>query len=161
MTKQPGTAIILSILTELWGNQSMGIKVTKFGGSSLADASQFKKVIEILRADEERRYVVPSAPGKRFKEDDKITDLLYHCYDLATTGKNIDVAFEPIRTRYTQIVRSLGFLMTLPRSLTRSTAILPPAQKGLCRLARRVSQRLDYGRCARLGFCGRRRGHSL
>ena len=86
----------------------MGIKVTKFGGSSLADASQFKKVIEILRADEERRYVVPSAPGKRFKEDDKITDLLYHCYDLATTGKNIDVAFEPIRTRYTQIVQQLG-----------------------------------------------------
>lgn len=51
---------------------------------------------------------VPSAPGKRFKEDDKITDLLYHCYDLATTGKNIDVAFEPIRTRYTQIVQQLG-----------------------------------------------------
>ena len=86
----------------------MKIKVAKFGGSSLADAKQFRKVLAILHEDESRRYVVPSAPGKRFKEDDKITDLLYHCYDLATTGKSIDRAFEPIRTRYTQIVRQLG-----------------------------------------------------
>ena len=56
-------------------------KVVKFGGSSLADAKQFKKVADIIHADPERRYVVPSAPGKRFKEDTKVTDMLYRCYD--------------------------------------------------------------------------------
>ena len=59
------------------------IKVTKFGGSSLASASQFKKVADIILVDETRRYVVPSAPGKRFPEDVKVTDMLYACYDLA------------------------------------------------------------------------------
>ena len=53
--------------------------VTKFGGSSLADAGQFQKVKSILLLDPNRQYVVPSAPGRRFKEDDKVTDLLYRC----------------------------------------------------------------------------------
>ena len=57
--------------------------VTKFGGSSLADAGQFAKVKSILQLDARRQYVVPSAPGRRFKEDDKITDLLYKCHRLA------------------------------------------------------------------------------
>ena len=52
-------------------------KVVKFGGSSLADANQFRKVADIIRSDKERRYVVPSAPGKRFKDDVKVTDMLY------------------------------------------------------------------------------------
>ncbi len=55
----------------------MSIKVTKFGGSSLANATQFKKVKDIITADSTRRYVVPSAPGKRNSKDSKITDLLY------------------------------------------------------------------------------------
>ena len=54
--------------------------VTKFGGSSLADAEQFAKVRRILSLDPARRYVVPSAPGRRFKEDEKVTDLLYRCH---------------------------------------------------------------------------------
>ena len=58
-------------------------KVVKFGGSSLASAEQFRKVGEIIRADESRRYVVPSAPGKRFSADTKVTDLLYQCYQSA------------------------------------------------------------------------------
>ncbi|MDD6845356.1 MAG: aspartate kinase, partial [Clostridia bacterium] len=53
------------------------VKVVKFGGSSLASADQFKKVGNIIRSDESRRFVVPSAPGKRFKEDTKVTDMLY------------------------------------------------------------------------------------
>ena len=65
-------------------------KVVKFGGSSLASAEQFKKVGEIIRADEGRRYVIPSAPGKRFNEDIKVTDMLYQCYALAQEGKNFD-----------------------------------------------------------------------
>ena len=64
-------------------------KVVKFGGSSLASAEQFKKVGNIIRADKERKYVVPSAPGKRFSNDTKVTDMLYACYDLADQGKVI------------------------------------------------------------------------
>ena len=52
-------------------------KVVKFGGSSLASAEQFKKVGNIILADETRRYVVPSAPGKRYSGDTKVTDMLY------------------------------------------------------------------------------------
>jgi len=55
------------------------IKITKFGGSSVADAEQFKKVKAIIEADPSRRFVVSSASGKRFKGDNKITDLLYLC----------------------------------------------------------------------------------
>ena len=85
----------------------MGIRVTKFGGSSLADAGQIKKVADILHSDSSRRYTVPSAPGKRHSEDDKITDLLYRCHDIATTGKKIDPVFEQIRARFMQIAREL------------------------------------------------------
>lgn len=52
-------------------------KVVKFGGSSLASAEQFRKVGDIIREDSARRYVVPSAPGKRFSKDTKVTDMLY------------------------------------------------------------------------------------
>ena len=62
-------------------------KVVKFGGSSLASAEQFQKVEAIIRRDPERRYVVPSAPGKRFDSDNKVTDMLYACYHLAENGK--------------------------------------------------------------------------
>ena len=58
------------------------IKVVKFGGSSLASAEQFAKVGKIIQADKERRYVVPSAPGKRNAKDTKVTDMLYACYAL-------------------------------------------------------------------------------
>ena len=57
------------------------IKVVKFGGSSLASATQFAKVGNIIRADENRRYVVPSAPGKRNAKDTKVTDMLNHLPD--------------------------------------------------------------------------------
>ena len=56
------------------------VKVVKFGGSSLASAEQFRKVADIIHSDESRRYVVPSAPGKRFSSDTKVTDMLYGCY---------------------------------------------------------------------------------
>ena len=62
-------------------------KVVKFGGSSLASARQFKKVGDIIRSDKSRRYVVPSAPGKRNDKDEKVTDMLYQCYDAAAEGK--------------------------------------------------------------------------
>ncbi len=84
------------------------IKVTKFGGSSLADAAQFQKVAEIIRADAARKYVVPSAPGKRFKNDDKVTDLLYKSYALSSSGQDTAEVFGEITQRYTDIKNELG-----------------------------------------------------
>lgn len=83
------------------------IKVVKFGGSSLADAGQFKKTAAIIRAEESRRYVVPSAPGKRFAGDTKVTDMLYECYEAATRGNNIEEAFDRIADRYRAIISGL------------------------------------------------------
>ena len=84
------------------------VKVTKFGGSSLADAIQFKKVANIIKADPARRFVVPSAPGKRFKEDDKVTDLLYKTYALACAGEDTSEVFAKITERYVSIKNELN-----------------------------------------------------
>nr|WP_317360556.1 aspartate kinase [uncultured Blautia sp.] len=87
-------------------------KVVKFGGSSLASAEQFKKVGAIIRADGTRRYVVPSAPGKRFSEDTKVTDLLYACYRAADQTKFQAVLAE-IKSRYQEIIDGLGLTLSL------------------------------------------------
>ena len=84
------------------------IKTVKFGGSSLSDAGQFKKVAAIVRSDPERRFVVVSAPGKRFSGDDKITDLLYRCAALAGRREDFSAPFGQIRDRYLSIERDLG-----------------------------------------------------
>ena len=76
-------------------------KVVKFGGSSLASAEQFKKVGAIIRQEESRRYVVPSAPGKRFSGDTKVTDMLYSCYHLAIQEEDFDEQLDAIKARYT------------------------------------------------------------
>ncbi|MBR6559487.1 MAG: aspartate kinase [Clostridia bacterium] len=86
----------------------MQLKVVKFGGSSLADAEHFKMVKEIVTAEEGRRYVIPSAPGKRFAEDTKVTDMLYKCYELAKKGENIESYFNLIKERYNLIIDGLG-----------------------------------------------------
>ena len=86
----------------------MNSKTVKFGGSSLADASQFRKVREIITSDPARRYVVPSAPGKRFPDDIKITDLLYTCQKLAAAGENFFAPLDKIRNRYLEIAKELG-----------------------------------------------------
>ena len=81
--------------------------VVKFGGSSLASAKQFKKVADIIRADKGRKYVVPSAPGKRNDKDEKVTDLLYQCYDAASQGKSYKKILDKIRERYEEIIDGL------------------------------------------------------
>lgn len=88
-------------------------KVVKFGGSSLADAKQFQKVGAIVHADPSRIYVVPSAPGKRFSGDTKVTDLLYCCYDLAAEGKDFTDPFREIQSRYNEIIQGLGLKYSL------------------------------------------------
>lgn len=89
------------------------VKVVKFGGSSLASADQFKKVGKIIREDESRKYVVPSAPGKRFSDDTKVTDMLYKCYAEAEAGKNFDKSLKAIKDRYNEIIKGLGIKLSL------------------------------------------------
>ena len=91
----------------------MGIKVVKFGGSSLADANQFRKVYDIIKSDEKRAYVVPSAPGKRFSDDIKITDMLYKCAELAGSGMDFSEPFNTIKERYNGIISELGMDVSL------------------------------------------------
>ena len=81
--------------------------VTKFGGSSLASDEQFRKVRSILELEPTRRYLVPSAPGKRFPKDEKVTDLLYKCHSLVSDGKPFKEEFAKIRDRYLDIARGL------------------------------------------------------
>lgn len=86
----------------------MEVKVAKFGGSSLADAGQFKKVADIVKADEKRVFVVASAPGKRDKHDIKVTDMLYECYDKAVNDEPFEELLAKIKERYDGIISELG-----------------------------------------------------
>ena len=88
-------------------------KVVKFGGSSLASARQFKKVGDIIRADKSRRYVIPSAPGKRNSKDTKVTDMLYECYAAASTGASYKKLLEAIKARYQEIIDGLDLNLNL------------------------------------------------
>lgn len=87
-------------------------KVVKFGGSSLADSNQFKKVYEIITSDKERNFIVPSAPGKRFKEDIKVTDLLYKAYN-AQDELEFNQTFDEIKARYQEIIDGLNLSISL------------------------------------------------
>lgn len=89
------------------------MKVCKFGGSSLCNAEQFQKVRNIIKSDSSRQYVVVSAPGKRFAEDQKITDALYECYKTASSGKNTELIFSGICERYDKIIKDLGLKLSL------------------------------------------------
>ena len=93
-------------------------KVVKFGGSSLASASQFEKVGAIVRAESSRRYVVPSAPGKRHSKDTKVTDMLYGCYALAEEDKDFQHELELIRERYEEIIEGLSLTLSLDQEFS-------------------------------------------
>ena len=87
--------------------------VVKFGGSSLASARQFKKVKSIITADKTRCFVVPSAPGKRDASDTKVTDLLYQCYEAASTGQSYKRILEQIKKRFYDIIDGLELNLNL------------------------------------------------
>ncbi|MBO5372565.1 MAG: aspartate kinase [Lachnospiraceae bacterium] len=89
------------------------IKIVKFGGSSLASAGQFAKVGDIIRADESRKYVVPSAPGKRNSKDTKVTDMLYDCYATAEAGEDFKLKLKKIKERYDSIINGLNLKLSL------------------------------------------------
>lgn len=99
-------------------------KVVKFGGSSLASAEQFKKVGSIIQADDSRRYVVPSAPGKRYADDTKVTDMLLHVYATASEGKEIDDEMQAIQARYDEIIAGLEMDFSLDEEFREITAKL-------------------------------------
>ena len=84
------------------------MKVVKFGGSSMADAGQYRKVRDILMADPDRRVVIVSAAGKRFPKDHKLTDLLYLCYAHIQYGVDCSPIFDLIANRYIDIRDDLG-----------------------------------------------------
>src|SRR5215510_11536059 len=86
----------------------MELKACKFGGTSVADAAQLRRVKAIVEADPGRRWVVTSAPGKRTSADHKITDLLYLCHENAKRGVGFEEVFALISSRYEQIVSDLG-----------------------------------------------------
>ena len=94
------------------------VKVVKFGGSSLASSQQFKKVGEIIHAEESRKYIVPSAPGKRFSDDIKVTDMLYECYTAAVKGKDYKPLLENIKKRYYDIINELGLDLSLEKEFS-------------------------------------------
>jgi aspartate kinase len=89
------------------------IKVAKFGGTSLANAEQFQKVYDIVKGDEARRYIVPSAPGKRFGDDTKVTDILYTCYKQAEKGLDFTDQLLNIQDRFTDIIEGLELDLSL------------------------------------------------
>ena len=96
----------------------MQLKVVKFGGSSLADAEHFKQVAKIIKEDPARRYVVPSAPGKRSKDDTKVTDMLYRCYEMIKAKEDIEEYFGLICKRYNEIIADLGLNFNIDGELT-------------------------------------------
>lgn len=109
-------------------------KVVKFGGSSLASAKQFKKVGDIIRADKSRRYVVPSAPGKRNKNDTKVTDMLYACYEAASTGASYGKLLSAIKERYEQIIDGLELNLNLDMSSRPSRKTLSQKKAAITQL---------------------------
>ncbi|MBA4686089.1 MAG: aspartate kinase [Candidatus Galacturonibacter soehngenii] len=90
-------------------------KVVKFGGSSLASAQQFKKVADIIHADLDRKYVIPSAPGKRYADDIKVTDMLYDCYKAVIEEKPYEEKLANIKARYDEIIEGLSLDLSLDK----------------------------------------------
>ena len=112
-------------------------KVVKFGGSSLASAEQILKAVAIIRGEESRRFVVPSAPGKRFSSDTKVTDLLIKVYNESASGLPFEETFREIGERYLGIIRGLGLnldltgeLETIHTQLTEGTTLDYVASRG-------------------------------
>ena len=124
--------------------------VCKFGGSSLADAAQFRKVRAIVEADARRRIIVPSAPGKRSAGDTKITDLLYLCQHTASVGADLSAPFGQIVGRYVEIEKALGLkpaiaaqLEALRAELVRGVTPDYAASRGEHFCARLLAEYLD------------------
>ena len=103
-------------------------KSSKIRGQFLASAQQFKKVAEIVHAEASRRYVVPSAPGKRFRKDTKVTDMLYGCYALAEQDEDFSENLHQIEERYQEIIDGLSLTLSLADEfavIEKTSALMP------------------------------------
>lgn len=116
----------------------MDIKVCKFGGTSMADGNVIRAAAKIAESDETRRYIVVSAPGKRFGGDVKVTDLLYKCFDLLSLGdrEGFETEFSKIRTRFLGIERSSVGIWALSICLMKRKKPSSPARGGIIALPR-------------------------
>ena len=130
---------------------SKRIVVAKFGGTSVANTAQFRKIKEIVEANPERRFIVVSAPGKRFPDDIKVTDLLLNCYEKARAGESFDAEFEQIRQRFREIIDGLKMdfpldseLETLRQSLRTEPMKDYTASRGEYLTARIMSKYLGF-----------------
>ena len=127
------------------------IVVAKFGGTSVADAAQLRKISSIIRGNKERRFIVVSAPGKRFPEDRKVTDLLLDCYEKASAGESFAAELEQIRLRFREIIDGLQMVFPLNeeiRILEKSLATEPSrdytASRGEYLTAKILAQYLGF-----------------
>ena len=127
-------------------------KVVKFGGSSLASAEQFKKVGDIIRADKSRRYVVPSAPGKRSSSDTKVTDMLYSCYNLAIREKKFTSLLDEIHARYNEIIDGLNLELSLDHEFDMIVKFWQKNRKRLCCIPGRIFKWYHYGKLSGILF---------
>ena len=93
------------------------LKIAKFGGTSLRDASAFRSVRELILADSARRGVIVSAPGRRFEKDPKVTDLLYTCWDIRESGGDWEPVFRAIAARFREICRGTGVFLSMETEL--------------------------------------------
>lgn len=95
----------------------MGIKVCKFGGTSMASAKSILQVAEIVKSEADRHIVVVSAPGKRFKEDEKVTDLLYSSFAEAQNSGDCSKSFSKVRARFIELINELKIKLDLTKKL--------------------------------------------
>lgn len=142
------------------------LKVTKFGGSSVSNAEQFKKVKSIIDSDSSRKIVVVSAAGKRDNKDHKLTDLLYLCHAHLTYGVPCDDIFETIKERFVEIRDSLGLsykieddLESLKKSLKKDMSVDELVSRGEFFTSRLMAEYLgfyflDAKDCIFMGFDG-------
>lgn len=127
------------------------LKVVKFGGSSLASAEQFARVKAIVEADPDRKAVIVSAPGKRFKEDNKVTDLLYICHAHIKYNASFEDVFEDIAERYREIARGCGLKQDLEAefasvkaSMNKSSSVDAIVSRGEYLNAKLMAEYLGY-----------------
>ena len=125
--KNPESSGIIGVMLEEQRGMRMNTTVAKFGGTSLADANQFRKVRAIIEEDPARRIVVASAPGKRFSEDEKVTDLLLRCYEEANRGGAFLDALDRVRRRFQDIIDGLQLSFPLDGELAALRAHLESA----------------------------------
>ena len=144
--------------------------VAKFGGTSLADAQQIRKTREIILSDPDRKYIVVSAPGKRFPQDSKITDLLLSCYEAAAKNENYEQDLQIVQERFRETAEGLDLDFRIDEEISplrvylaetagagedkKKRSLLAENQEVLYHQPWRIPECPAYGGLSGLYFCG-------